>query len=99
MDILHHNLETIKTFGFGILYLRQKIDSQVFVYNTVACRKKCQYVRDKMAFSVLQIGPVSQVLGEVDFLCSPKRSHVNFIKLPNVPVLDWEKNKTALIFL
>ena len=51
-----------------------------------------------MALVVREIVPVLEVLGKIDFLCCPEASHLLFVHLPDVVVLDWQNHKSVRIF-
>jgi len=98
MDVLHHNLKTVEAAGFGVLDLVQEIDGQVFVDNSVTGRKEGQHVFDEMLLvGVELVFPVGQILGEVNFFGCPKTGFRLFVKIPDIAVLDWKKDKAVFI--
>ena len=98
MDVLHHNLKTIEATGFGVLDLVQEVDGQVFVDNAVTGGKEGQHVLDEMLLvGVELVFPVGQILSKVDFFGRPKTGFRLFVKVPDIAVLDWKKDKAIFI--
>lgn len=99
MDVLHHDLKTIKKLGFGVLNHPYHIFSEVFIDDPVAGRKEGKHVFDKMLFIPIElVFPVVEVLNEVYFFCRPEASFRIFVELPDVAVLYGEYDETIRVF-
>src|SRR5258707_12107152 len=72
MNVFHHNLETIKTTCLRQLHLAHKVYCKVFVYNTIACREKCQYVGYEMLFALVHTFPMLHVIRKINLLRCPE---------------------------
>ena len=77
VDVLHHDLESIKAPRLRQLHLTHEIHREVLVDDPVARRKKRQHMRDKMPLAVIQPVPIGQVSAEVDLLRRPDRNSLS----------------------
>jgi len=98
MDVFHSDLETVEASGFGDLDFSAELFSEVFKNNTVTGSKEGQNVLDKVLFVLVESFPVLQVGKEIDFFGSPERSHLLLVHLPDLGVLNGEKNETIRVF-
>jgi hypothetical protein len=88
VDILHHNLESIEASGFWDLHFATEALDQVLVDNSVRGRKKREDVGDEVTLVIVHsVVPVVDILGEINFLGSPKGSLGLLVHLPD---LLWE---------
>jgi hypothetical protein len=99
MDVFDGNLKTIEKLGFGVLNLAHKMLGQVLVNNTIAGSKECQDMGNEIALPVVQVGPVAEVMTQVNLLGCPKTGFGLLIKLPNVMVYDRKKYEPVFILL
>jgi hypothetical protein len=72
------------------LYLVREVYSEIFVNYAVAGGKEGKDVLQEVSLGIFEIGPVSLVLFQVDFLCGPKARGLFFVGLPDVLVLNGE---------
>jgi len=56
-------------------------------------------VLDKVLLVLIELLPILDVLGEVDFLSGPESSLLVFVHLPDVAVLDREKDEAVGVLL
>ena len=54
---------------------------------------------DKVLLVLIELLPILDVLGEVDFLSGPKSSLLILVHLPDVTVLDGEEDETVRVLL
>lgn len=54
---------------------------------------------DEVLLVLGELLPIFCVLAEVDFVNSPETSHLVFIHLPDVLILDRKDNKAVRVFL
>ena len=54
---------------------------------------------DKVLLVLIELLPILDVLGEVDFLSGPKSSLLVLVHLPDVAVLDREKDEAVGVLL
>jgi hypothetical protein len=100
MNVLHHDLETVKELGFGILNLIDEVLGQVLIHDPIGGSKKSEDMFDEILFVLAQfVIPVTQVLMQIDLFCRPETSLAFFIPFPQIVMLDGEYHKSVLIFL
>src|SRR5579859_3565579 len=99
MNVFDGNLEAVEKFGFCVLYLGNKMLGQVLVNNAVAGCKKSQHVRDEMPLPVVKVGPVFQIMAQVNLLCRPETGLCLLVVLPDVVLAYGEKNETVFVLL
>jgi hypothetical protein len=98
VDVFHHHLEAVEASGFGNLDFGAETLGEIFKNNTVRGCKKSEYVFDEMLLIGSESLPILHVLAEVDLIDGPEASHLVFIHLPNVFVLDRKDDKAIGIF-
>ena len=99
MNVFHHHLETVKAAGFWNLYLCAESLRKVFKHNTITSCEEREYVFDEVLLVLSELLPVFCVLTEIDLIDSPETSHLIFVHLPDVFVLDGKDNEAVRIFL
>src|SRR5690606_33130269 len=95
--ILHHDLEPVKATGFRYLHFAHEVHCQVLVHDTVAGGKKSQHVRNKMAFAIVEAGPVFQIAAQVYFFRCPEAGLVPFVYFPYFRIVDGQQYKTVFV--
>src|SRR5690606_11461780 len=98
MNILHHDLETIKAPCLGDLDFAHKIYSQVLINDTITGGKESQYVRNEMPFSVIQVCPILKIPGEIDLFSSPETGFMLLVHFPDSRVIDGQDHEAILVF-
>lgn len=85
MNILHHDLETIEAASLGYLDLSTEPLHQVFIDDAVRRGKEGEHMGDEVSLIIVQpIVPISQILGEINFLGGPKGRFGLFVHLPDL---------------
>jgi len=95
VDVLHGDLETVEGAGLGDLDLVGELHGQILVDNAVRCGEEREHHLDEMLFLVIEILPVGEIGGEVDFLGGPEGSLLLFVLFPDLGVLDGEDDKSV----
>ena len=94
MNVLHHDLETVKELGFRVLHFRNKVFGEVFVHDAIRCGKEGENVFDEIALVIIEfVIPVHEVSGKINFFCSPKARFRLFVETPDVIVFDREEDE------
>ncbi len=99
MNVLHHHLETVKAAGFWNLNFCAESLGQILEHNSITCCKEREDVFDEVLLVLCKLFPILCVLAEIDFIHSPETSHLIFIHLPDVFVLDGKDNEAVWVFL
>lgn len=88
MNIFHHHLEAVEASGLRDLNFSHESLSKVLKNDAVRGCKEGQYILNEMLLVVAEGGPVTQVTAKINLVDSPEASHLVFVHLPNVVVLD-----------
>ena len=93
------HLKAVEASGLRHLDLLHEALDQVFVDDAVGSREESEDVRDEVLLLLLQLGPVRQVLGEVDLFCRPEGGLRLLVHLPNGVVLDGQDDEPSRVLL
>jgi hypothetical protein len=74
VDVLHHHLEAVEGTSLGDLHLVGEHETQVFVDDTIARREEGEDHLDEMLLFFVEVLPVGEVRGEIDFFSGPEGS-------------------------
>jgi hypothetical protein len=99
VNVFDSDLEAVEEFRFGILNLGNEVLSEVFVHDAIAGSEKCQHVRDEVLLSVVKIGPIAEVMTQIDFFGGPEASLGLFIELPDFVLLNREEDESVFVLL
>lgn len=95
MNILHHHLEAVETTSLGNLDFGHKALCEVFQNNTIGGGKESENMLDKVLFILIELFPILDVLGEVNFFSGPESCLLVLVHLPDLAVLDGEEDKAV----
>ena len=85
MDILHHDLETIKTAGLWNLDLAAESFDEVLIDNSIGGSEEREDVGDEVTLIIIQpVVPVVKILGEINFFCGPEGCLRLLVHLPDL---------------
>ena len=85
VDVLHHYLEAVEAPGLRYLYLAREPLDQILIHDTIGSGEKRQDVGDKVAFVVIElVGPIVNILRQVDFFRGPEGCFSLFVHLPDL---------------
>lgn len=98
VDVFHHHLEAVEAPGFGNLDFGAKTLGKIFENNPVRGCEKSEDMLYEMLFIGSESLPVFNVLAEVHLVDGPEASHLVFIHLPNVFVLDGKDDEAIGVF-
>ena len=93
MDILHGHLEPIEAPGLWDLDFSHEPLSEVLENNTVRSGEEGKHVLDEVLLTFIELVPVFQILTKINFFGGPEASHLIFVHLPNIIVVNWKDNK------
>jgi len=97
VDVLHHHLEAVKGTSLGDLHLVGEHETQVFVDDTIARREEGEDHLDEVLLFFVEVLPVGEVRGEIDFFSGPEGSLLLFVLFPDAGVLNGEDDEAVLI--
>ena len=95
MDVLHHHLKAVEGAGFGDLDLRGEPLSKIFEHNSVRGSKEGKNMLKKVLLVRFKGSPVLFILSKINFVDGPKASHLVFVHLPDIVVLDGQDNESV----
>src|SRR4051812_21206630 len=85
MYVFNHNLKTVEAACLGYLNLITKSLGEVFIDNAIGGGKEGKYLRDEVAFIVIQaVVPVFSIFGEINLFHRPEGSFSLLVELPNL---------------
>ena len=85
VDVLHHNLESIEAPGLGCLDLVAEALDEILVHDAIGSGEEGEDVGDEVPLVVVEaVVPVTEILGEVDFLGSPEGGFGFLVELPDL---------------
>lgn len=90
MNVLHHHLETVEAASLGDLNLSHEALSEIFEDDTVGGSEEGENVLDEVLLVIIQLFPVLNVLGKIDFFSGPESSFLVLVHFPDVVILDGE---------
>ena len=99
MNILHHHLEAVETASLRSLDFGHEALSEVFENNTVGGGEEGENMLDEVLLVLIELFPILDVLGEVNFLSGPESSLLVLVHLPDVAVLDGEEDEAVRVLL
>jgi hypothetical protein len=88
-------LEAIETASLRSLDFGHEALCEVFEHNTVGGGKESENVLNEVLLVLIELFPILDVLGEVNFLSGPESSLLVLVHLPDVAVLDGEEDKAV----
>src|SRR5258708_5757102 len=71
---------------------------KVFVDNSIARSKKSQNVADEMPLAIIEIGPIFQIVAQIDFFGSPKTGFCLFVVFPDIVLSDGKEDEAVFVF-
>jgi hypothetical protein len=99
VNVFHHHLEPIEASCLGDLDLSTETLSEIFKDDSIGGCEKGENVLDEVLLVVIELFPVLDILGKIDFFGCPKGRLLVLVHAPDVVVLDWEKNKAIGVLL
>src|SRR5260221_6908582 len=97
MDVFNGDLKAVKKLCLRVLHLRNKMLGKVFVDNSITRSKKCQNMSDEMSFAIVKIGPILQVVAQIDFFGCPETRLCLLVVFPDVVLADREEDETVFV--
>jgi hypothetical protein len=88
-------LEAIETASLRSLDFGHEALCEVFEHNAVGGGKESENVLNEVLLVLIELFPILDVLGEVNFLSGPESSLLVLVHLPDVAVLDGEEDKAV----
>jgi hypothetical protein len=88
-------LEAIETASLRSLDFGHEALCEVFEHNTVGGGKESENMLNEVLLVLIELFPILDVLGEVNFLSGPESSLLVLVHLPDVAVLDGEEDKAV----
>ena len=99
MNVFHHHLEPVEAPRFGNLDFGHKALRKVLENDAIRSSKKGKNMLYEMSFVIVKFLPVGHVLSKVDFIHGPETSHLIFVHLPDVVVLDGQDDEAVGVLL
>jgi hypothetical protein len=85
---LQQILAGVEMARLGPLDFAAEIHGQILVDDTVAGRKEGENVLDEVLLVIIELLPVLNVLGEIDFLSGPECGLLVLVHAPHIAILD-----------
>ena len=95
MNILHHHLEAVETASLRSLDFSNEALCEVLKNNAVGGGKKGENMLDKVLLVLIELLPILDVLGEVNFFSGPESCLLVLVHLPDVAVLNGEEDEAV----
>ena len=92
-------MEAVETASLRSLDFGHEALCEVFEHNTVGGGEEGEDMLNEVLLVLIELLPILDVLGEVDFLSGPKSSLLVLVQLPDVAVLDGEKDEAVGVLL
>jgi hypothetical protein len=92
-------LEAVETASLRSLDFGHEALCEVFEHNTVGGGEESENVLDEVLLVLIELFPILNILGEVNFLSGPESSLLVLVHLPDVAVLDGEKDEAIGVLL
>lgn len=92
-------MEAVETASLRSLDFGHEALSEVFENNTVGGGEEGENMLDEVLLVLIELFPILDVLGEVNFLSGPKSSLLVLVHLPDVAVLDGEEDEAVRVLL
>jgi hypothetical protein len=99
VNILHHHLEAVEATSLRSLDFGHEALCEVLKNNTVGGGEEGEDMLNEVLLVLVELLPILDVLGEVDFLSGPKSSLLVLVHLPDVAVLYGEKDEAVRVLL
>ena len=92
-------MEAVETASLRSLDFGHEALSEVFENNTVGGGEEGENMLDEVLLVIIELFPILDVLGEVNFLSGPESSLLVLVHLPDVAVLDGEEDEAVRVLL
>ena len=99
VNVFHHHLEAVEATGFRHLDLGAEPLSEVFKHNAITGSEKGENVFDEVLLVTSEFLPIFGVLAKIDLVNGPEASHLIFVHLPDVLVLDGQDHEAIGVIL
>ena len=99
MNVLHHHLESIEAASLRHLDLSAEALGEVLKHDAIGSSEECEHMLDEVLLSIVEFFPILGVLSKIDFFSCPECRLLVLVHLPDVTVLDREKNKSVRVLL
>jgi hypothetical protein len=88
VDVFHHHLEAVEASCLGYLHFIAEALSKVLDHNAIRCSEEGKNIFNEVLFVLTEFLPIFDILTEIDLIWSPKASHLFFVHLPDIVVLN-----------
>lgn len=99
VNVFHHHLEAVETASLRHLDLGHEARRQVLEHDAVGGGEESQHHLDEVLLILVKLGPVFEVLRQVDLFSRPEAGHLILIHLPDVVVFDGQDDEPVRVFL
>lgn len=99
MNILHHHLEAIEASCLWDLDLCHEPLGKVFKYNSIGGSEESENHLDEMLLVSCELGPILEILLQIDFFSGPESSHLLLVHPPDVSILDRQNHEAVWVLL
>ncbi len=97
--IFHSNLEAIKASCLGYLNFWAELLREIFHNDSVTGGEECEDIFDEMFFVRVQFLPISEVLSEIDFVCSPEWCQMLFVHIIDGWVVNGKEDESMVVLI
>jgi len=97
VDVLHHHLEAIEAASFRSLNFCHEALCQILEDYTVRSGEESKNVLNEVLLVIVQLLPVFDILGKVDFFSGPESGLLVLVHLPDVIEFNGEKHKAVRV--
>src|SRR6267154_118144 len=98
MDVFNSYLKAVEKFCLCVLHFRYKMLGKVFIHNTIASSEKSQNMSDEVTLAIVKVGPILQIMTQINFFSRPEAGFGLFVVFPDVMLANRKKNETVFVF-